>query len=72
MDTNQLLRCPGFARIAESVVDVRNAIDLHLAIHMAVSVDMNVRVEFPQLALKLHGSQDRIQESVGARNELRH
>ena len=73
MDTNQLLRCyPGFARIAECIVDVQNAIDLHLAIHMAVSVDVNVRVEFTQLALKLHGPQDRIQDSVDARNELRH
>src|SRR5579864_2716239 len=73
MDTHQLLRsCPGFAGIAKSIVDVRNAIDLHVAIHMAVSVDMNARIKPPQLALKLHRAQNRIQYPVSAWNELRH
>src|SRR3954452_20455700 len=72
MDANQLLRCPGFAWIAECIVDVQNAVDLHLAIHMAVSVDVDVRVESPQLSLKLHRPQDRIEDPVYARNKLRH
>lgn len=58
MDTYQLLRRPGFTRIAERIVDVRDAIDLHLAIHMAVSVNVKARVQFPQLAFNLHGPQD--------------
>jgi len=40
------------------------SIDLHVTVNVAVSVDMNDRVELPQLALQARGTQYRIEKLV--------
>src|ERR1700733_9688574 len=67
-----LRRHPDFARIAESIVDVGYAVDLHLAVNMAVAVDVNVGVQASQLVLKLRGAKNRIEKPLGDRNRSRH
>src|ERR1041385_6785698 len=73
MDAEQTLRgkrC--FARVTERIVDVCHAVDRHMTVGVAVSIDMNGRVETSQLALQSRRAQDGVKKPAGARNEPRH
>jgi len=73
VDALEALGCnPVFTGIAEGVVNIGYALDVHMTVNVAVTVNMNVWFELSQLVVQLGRSQDRIQEFLCARNELRH
>src|SRR3954451_21231592 len=73
MDAHKALRRdPCFAGITESIVDIGDAVDPYLPVKMAVSVNVNLWIEPPQLDLQLRRTQDRIKKLFRIRNESRH
>src|SRR5438045_2156367 len=73
MDAHELLRRhPALAGIAEGIVDVRHTIDRDAPVDVAVSVNVNLGIESPQLALEKGGTKNWIEEAAFRRNEAGH